>query len=191
LIDEEVMIDEIHQELRTSIGKAHDALKRDLAKVRTGRANSAMVDSVRVMYYGSSTPLNQMASINIPEPRMITIKPFDKTALKAVEKALIEADLGFNPQPDGDIIRVPVPPLTEERRKDMVKLAKKYGEDCKVTIRGARREALETLSMMQSDGDASEDEVERGKKKVEEIVSDGTKSVDQFVSSKEKDVAEI
>lgn len=185
------MIDDIHKDLRDSITKAIEALKRDLAKVRTGRANAAMLDSVRVDYYGTPTPIGQMANISVPEPRMITIKPWDKSAMKLVEKAIREAELGLNPQPDGDIIRVPIPALTEERRKEMVKMARKIGEECKVSVRAARRDALEMLSALVKDGDASEDEVDRAKKKAEEIVSDGTKQTDTVVSHKEKDILDV
>lgn len=185
------MIEDVHQDLRASIGKAHEALKRELSKVRTGRAAAAMLDSVRVDYYGTMTPLSQMASVNVPEPRLLTVKPWDKTAIKLVEKAIREAELGLNPQPDGDLIRVPVPVLTEERRKEMVKLAKKQGEEAKVTVRNARRDALELLADLAKDGEASEDEVDRAKKKAEEIVAEGTKQIDTFVGAKEKDILDV
>lgn len=185
------MIDDVFKDLRESIVKAHEALKRDLAKVRTGRANAAMLEGVRVDYYGTTTPLAQMASINVPEPRLLTVKPWDKSVMKAVEKAIREAELGFNPQIDSDIIRVPIPALTEERRKEMVKLAKKQGEEAKVSVRGARRDALELLSELAKDGEVSEDEIDRAKKKAEEIVAEGTKQVDSFVAHKEKDILEV
>ncbi|HEU4408769.1 MAG TPA: ribosome recycling factor [Polyangiaceae bacterium] len=185
------MIDDVLNELREAVGKAHEALKRNLSKVRTGRASAQMLDGVRVDYYGTATPLSQMASINVPEPRLLTIKPYDKTAMKAVEKAIREAELGFNPQTDSDLIRIPIPPLTEERRKEMVKLAKKYGEECKVAIRGARREALEFLAGLVDGGDVSEDEVERAKKKAEEVIAEATKKADEIVARKEKDVLEV
>ncbi len=185
------MIEDVHQDLRASIGKAHEALKRELAKVRTGRAAAAMLDSVRVDYYGTPTQLSQMASINVPEPRLLTVKPWDKTAIKLVEKAIREAELGLNPQPDGDLIRVPVPALTEERRKELVKLAKKQGEEAKVAVRNARRDALELLGDLAKDGEASEDEVDRAKKKAEDLVADGTKQVDSLVGAKEKDILDV
>jgi ribosome recycling factor len=185
------MIEDIHKELRDAITKSQDALKRELSKVRTGRASSTMLESVKVDYYGTSTPLAQMASINVPEPRMLIVKPWDKSAIKPVEKAIREAQLGFNPQVDGDQIRVPIHALTEERRKEMVKVARKNGEECKVAVRNARREALEMLGVLLKDGDASEDEVERAKKKVEEILSEGTKQIDVLIAHKEKDVLEV
>jgi ribosome recycling factor len=185
------MIDDVLNELREAVGKTHEALKRNLAKVRTGRASAQMLDNVRVDYYGASTPLSQMASVNVPEPRLLTVKPYDKTVMKAVDKAIREAELGLNPQIDSDLIRIPIPPLTEERRKEMVKLAKKYGEECKVAIRGARREALEFLGGLVEGGDASEDEVERARKKAEDVVAEATKKADEIVARKEKDVLEV
>jgi ribosome recycling factor len=185
------MIDDIYKDLRDSIAKAHEAFRRDLSKVRTGRANAAMLDPVRVDYYGSTTPISQMATVSTPEPRLLTVKPWDRSAVKAVEKAIREADLGLNPQTDGDLIRVPIPPLTEERRKEMVKLAKKFSEESKVSVRNARRDALELISDMVKDGDASEDEGDRAKKKVEEIVVEGIKQVDALLSHKEKDVLDV
>jgi ribosome recycling factor len=175
----------------SAIGKAHDALKRDLAKLRAGRANPSLLDGIRVDYYGSQTPLAQMAHINVPEPRLITVKPFDKTQIKAVEKAIRESDLGLNPQTDGDLIRVPLPPLTEERRREFVKIAKKYGEECKVSIRKARHDALDFLTQLDNDGEASADDVDRAKKKAEEKVSEGIKQVDALVASKEKDIMDV
>jgi ribosome recycling factor len=185
------MIDDVQKELVSSIAKAHDVLKRELAKLRAGRAHPSLLEGVRVDYYGTSTPLVQMAHVNVPEARLITVKPWDKSAMKSVEKAIREADLGLNPQPDGDIIRVPLPPLTEERRREFVKIARKYGEECKVTIRKARHEALDMLNQVESDGGASADAVDRAKKKTEETVADGTKQVDSLVSGKEKDILEV
>ena len=185
------MLDDIVGDLRQSIGKAHEALKRELSKVRTGRAHAGMLDGVRVDYYGTPTPIGQMATVAVPEPRLITVKPWDKGAVKLVEKAIREAELGLNPQPDGDLIRVPIPTLTEERRRDMVKLAKKHGEECKVAIRKHRHEALDLATTVENDGDASADEVDRAKKKVEELIAEAAKTVDSIVQHKEKDILEI
>jgi ribosome recycling factor len=185
------MIDEVHKDLLGSVGKAHDALRRELSKLRAGRATPSLLDNIRVDYYGAMTPLAQMAHINVPEPRLITVKPWDKTQIKAVEKALRESDLGLNPQPDGDIVRIPLPPLTEERRKEFVKIAKKYGEECKVAIRKARHDALDMLSNMDSEGEASADEVDRAKKRAEDAVAEATKQVDSIVGNKEKDIMEV
>jgi ribosome recycling factor len=185
------MIDEVHKDLIGSIAKAQDALKRELSKLRAGRATPSLLDGIRVDYYGSMTPLTQMAHVNVPEPRLITVKPWDKTQIKAVEKALRESDLGLNPQPDGDIVRIPLPPLTEERRKEFVKIAKKYGEECKVAIRKARHDALDLLSNIENEGEASADEVERAKKRAEDSIGDAQKQVDSIVGSKEKDIMEV
>jgi ribosome recycling factor len=182
------MMSDVQKELSAAITKAHDALKRDLAKLRAGRATANILDGIRVDYYGTPTPLAQMANIAVPEARLITVKPWDKSQMKAVEKALRDNDLGLNPQPDGDLIRLPLPPLTEDRRREFVKIAKKYGEECRVSIRKARHDALDALSEIEG---ASEDDVDRAKKKAEETVAEGTKQVDSFVSAKEKDIMEV
>jgi ribosome recycling factor len=185
------MIQDVLKELSTALAKAHEALKRELSKLRAGRASSSLLDGIKVDYYGTPTALSQMAHINIPEPRLITIKPWDKTQMKPVEKALRESELNLNPMVDGDVIRIPLPPLTEERRKEFVKIAKKYGEDCKVSIRKARHDALDLLTQLDTDGESSADEVDRGKKKVEEIVQESVKQVDSTVAHKEKDILEV
>ena len=185
------MIDDVIKDLQTSIGKAHDALKRDLTKLRAGRANPNLLEGIRVDYYGAITPLGQMAHINVPEPRMLTVKPWDKSAVKSVEKAIRESDLGLNPQTDGDLIRIPLPPLTEERRKEFVKIARKYGEECKVAIRKARHDALDFLNQLDTDGEASKDDVDRGKKRAEDTVAEGSKGVDGMIAHKEKDILEV
>ncbi|MCB9707873.1 MAG: ribosome recycling factor [Myxococcales bacterium] len=185
------MIEEIHTALIQAIDRAHEALKRELSRLRTGRANPALLDSVRVDYYGSQTPIAQMANIGVPEPRLLTVKPWDKTHIKSIEKAIIESGLGLNPQNDGEIIRIPMPTLTEERRRDFVKLAKKHGEDSKVAIRKARHDAKDMLDSLKSDGEAGEDEIERAMKRVEELVQEGTSRSDDIVTRKEKDILEI
>ncbi len=185
------MIDETLDQLQEGIEKAHTALRRELAKLRTGRANPDILDGIRVDYYGSPTPIKQLGSIGIPEARMLSIKVFDRAQVRAVERAIMESNLGFNPQSDGDIIRIPMPMLTEERRRDLVKIAKKYGEDCRIAIRKARHEAIDMLDQLMKDGDASEDEVERAKKKLESLVQSGNGDVDSIVSKREKDILEI
>lgn len=185
------MIDETLAELKQQLEKSKEALKRDLAKLRTGRAHAGMLDSVKVEYYGATTPLGQMATVSVPEPRLITVKPWDKSQMHAVDKAIRESDLGLNPQLDSEFIRIPIPPLSEERRKDLVKVAKKQGEECKVGIRKARHEALDMLNEIKSNGDASEDEVDRAKKKAEEIVAESVQNVDQIIHQKEKEILTI
>jgi ribosome recycling factor len=185
------MLADVQKELQSSIAKAHEALKRELAKLRAGRASPNLLDGVKVDYYGTLTPLAQMANINVPEPRLLTVKPWDKSQAKTVEKAIRESDLGLNPQLDGDLIRIPLPPLTEERRKEFVKIARKYGEECKVAIRKARHDALDMLNTIDAEGGASADEVDRAKKKAEDTVADAGKQVDQMISHKEKDILEV
>ena len=185
------MINDVQTELTSSIAKAHEALKRELVRLRAGRASASLLEGIRVDYYGTPTPLAQMAHINIPEPRLITIKPWDKTQVKAVDKAVRESDLGLNPQIDGDLVRIPLPPLTEERRKEFVKIARKYGEECKVGIRKARHDALDLLAQIESEGESSADEVDRAKKRVEELVQDAVKQVDTLITHKEKDILEV
>lgn len=185
------MIEEVLTELREASGKAQEALKRELSRLRTGRAHAGMLDSLRVDYYGQPTPISQMATVAVPEPRLLTVKPWDKAQVKAIDKAILESDLGLNPQVDGELIRIPVPALSEERRKDLVKVARKHGEECKVAIRKARHDALDMLSEMKQSGDASEDDVDRAKKKAEEIVSEAGHSVDHIIQSKEKEILTV
>ncbi|MAQ17437.1 MAG: ribosome recycling factor [Sandaracinus sp.] len=185
------MISDTLDELKSSIGKAHDSLKRELSRIRTGRANANILDGVRVDYYGQPTPLKQVASISIPEPRMIVLKPFERQQIGAVEKAIAAANLGVNPSNDGEIIRIPLPPLTEERRKELVKVARAKGEDARVAIRSARHDTKDMLDAFQKDGDVGEDEADRGRKEMEEIVKAGNSRVDEIVSAKETDIMEV
>ena len=185
------MLDEVFKELRVGIEKAIEALRRDLSKVRTGRAHAGMLDSIRIDYYGTLTPINQMANVAVPEPRLITVKPWEKGQVKAIEKAIRESDLGLNPQTDGELIRLPIPALTEERRREMVKNTKKHGEECKVAVRKHRRDANEMIASLDKDGDVSGDDADRALKKVEEVVAEGVKQVDHVIAAKEKDILEV
>lgn len=185
------MLDDVLKDLRSASDKAIEALRRDLSKVRTGRAHPSMLDGIRIDYYGTPTPLTQMANLAVPEPRMLTVKPWDKGQVKFVDKAIRESDLGLNPQVDGDLIRIPIPALTEERRKDMVKIIRKNSEECKVAIRKHRRDANEMIDQLDKDGDVSQDDAERGKKKVEDLVLELTKVVDTIIAAKEKDLLEV
>jgi ribosome recycling factor len=185
------MLDDVLKELQSGIEKSIEALRRDLARVRTGRAHAGMLDAIRVDYYGVPTPINQMANVAIPDPRLITIKPWEKGQVKAIDKAIRESDLNLNPQVDSELIRIPIPALTEERRKEMVKLTKKNGEEAKVAIRKHRRDANELVDSLDKDGDVSKDDADRAKKKVEEIVADGIAQVDKVIAGKEKDILEV
>jgi ribosome recycling factor len=185
------MLDDVIKELRSGIDKSIEALRRDLTRVRTGRAHAGMLDAIRIDYYGVPTPVQQMANVAVPEPRLITIKPWEKGQVKAIEKAIRESDLNLNPQVDGDLIRIPIPALTEERRKEMVKLSRKYGEEAKVAIRKHRRDANEMVDTLDQGGDVSGDDADRTKKKVEDIVAEGIKQVDAIIAAKEKDILEV
>jgi len=182
------MINETLDELRNGIGKAHEALKRELSRLRTGRASPDLLDSIRVDYYGTPTPVAQMASVTVPEPRLLVIKPWDKGVIKSIEQAIMQSPLGLTPQNDGEVIRLPMPSLTEQRRKDLAKLAKSHGEDSKVAIRKARHECRDMLAEIEKDGGASADEVDRAKKAMEDIVKEGTDKADELVATKEKDI---
>ncbi|HEY3233698.1 MAG TPA: ribosome recycling factor [Polyangiaceae bacterium] len=185
------MIDEVLRELGQANEKAHEALKRELGKLRTGRAHAGMLDGIRVDYYGQSTPIPQMSTVSVPEPRLLTVKAWDKSQVQAIDKAIRESGLGLNPQVDSELIRIPIPPLSEERRKELVKVAHKHGEECKVSIRKARHDALDMLNEIKKEGEASEDEVDRAKKKAEELVSAAGQAVDHIVASKEKDILAV
>jgi len=185
------MFDDVYEMMEDAKSKALDSLKVTLGRIRTGRANSALLDSVRVDYYGTITPINQMASINTPEPRLIMVKPWDRTAVSAIEKAIQSSDLGLNPTSDGEIIRIPVPPLTEERRKELVKVARKHGEECKISIRNGRRDSNELLKDMENSGEAPKDDVARALKKIQEMTDNGIADVDKIVSAKEAEIIEI
>jgi ribosome recycling factor len=185
------MLSETLDELKQSIDKAHEALRRELGKIRAGRANPSILDAVRVDYFGTPTPLKQLASISVPEARLIVLKPFDRTQMQAIERAIMDAQLGLNPQNDGELIRLPIPPLTEERRKDLVKVARKVGEECKVAVRKARHDAKDMIDSLQKEGEVGEDDAERSRKELEEIVKVGTHRVDEIVAKKEADILEV
>lgn len=185
------MLDEVISDLEQAIDKAQVALKRELSKLRTGRAHAGMLDGVRVECYGQYSPISQVATVAVPEPRMLTVKPWDKEQMKALERALRESDLGLNPQVDGLLIRVPIPPLTEERRRDLVKIAKKTSEDCKIAVRRARHDANDFLAELKKEGGASEDDIDRAKKKVDEVVGVAGSAVDAVFLAKEKEILVI
>ena len=185
------MLAETLEELKDGIAKAHEALKRDLAKIRAGRANPDILDSLRIDYYGTPTPLKQLASISVPEARLIVLKPFDRSQMQPIEKAIMETQLGLNPSNDGEIIRIPMPSLTEERRKDLVKLARKSGEDSKVAIRKARHDAKDMIDSLRKEGEVGKDDADRARKELEETVKTGTARVDEIVGKKEADILEV
>jgi ribosome recycling factor len=185
------MVNDVIKELQSSLEKAIDAFKRDLGKVRTGRANLAVLDGVRVDYYGTPTPINQVASMNVPDPRLITIKPWEKSLIPEIEKAIRSAQLGLNPSSDGEIVRLPMPPLTEERRRDLVKLVKKMAEEAKVHLRGARRDSNEMLKEFLKDKSITEDEEKGGLKRVQDATDAATAKIDELVTKKEAEIMEV
>lgn len=185
------MIEETLFEAEEKMEKAVQVARDEMSVIRTGRATPAMFARITVEYYGAPTPLPQLATINIPEPRMAVIKPYDASQLAEIERAIRDSDLGINPGNDGTIIRVVFPQLTEERRKEMVKVARGKGEDAKVSIRNIRRSAMETLNKISKDGEAGEDEVNRAEKELESTTSKYVSSVDDVVRHKESELLEV
>jgi ribosome recycling factor len=185
------MINEALQETRERMGKSEKAFEKELSKVRTGRASQAILDGVKVDYYGSLTPLPQMATVSIPESRLITVKPWDVSVINQVEKAILKANLGLTPSNDGKLIRISIPPLTEERRKEIAKSASKICEDYKVAIRNIRRDSNEMLKEFQKEGDISEDDCFKAQKLVQETTDDHIKKLDEIFARKEKEILEV
>lgn len=171
--------------------KAVAVARDDLSSIRTGRANPGMFARVSVDYYGSMTPITQLSSVNVPEARLVVIKPYEASQLKAIEDAIRNSDLGVNPTNDGNVIRVSIPQLTEERRRDLVKQAKAKGEDAKVSVRNVRRRAMEELHRIRKDGDAGEDEVGRAEKDLDKVTHTYTNQIDELVKHKEGELLEV
>ena len=185
------MLDEVLSETEDGMKKAIEAYQRDLARIRTGRANLSLLDGVKVDYYGSPTPLNQVASLNVAEARLITVKPWEKNMIPAIEKAIRASDLGINPVADSDLIRLPIPPLTQERRKEMVKQIKKVTEDARVAIRSARRDGNELLKDAEKQKEISEDDSKAGQKKIQELTDRYIAQADEIGVNKEKEIMEV
>lgn len=185
------MIDETLQEANQKMDKAVEAAKEDFATIRTGRANASLFSKVMVNYYGAPTPLQQLASFQNPEARTLLITPFDRAALNDIERALRDSDLGANPSNDGNIIRVVLPELTEERRKEYVKLVKTKAEDAKIAIRNIRRKAKDGIDKSVKDGDAGEDEGSRGEKELDQRTKSHTDMIDELLKRKETELLEV
>jgi len=185
------MINEVMSEARASMDKAIKALKKEMTKVRTGRASVSLLDDVRVDYYGVPTPLSQVATLAVPEARMMTVQPWEKNLIPEIEKALFKADLGLTPSSDGLLIRLPVPALTEERRREMVKITKRMSEDAKISVRNARRDANETLKLLEKEKEITEDDLKRSEKEVQQLTDEFVAVVDTVVQNKENEVMEI
>ena len=182
---------DIMNQLKSGCDNAIRALKDQLSKVRTGRANIAILDGIMVNYYGTPTPLKQVANLSTPEPRLIQIQAWEKNLLPEIEKAVIGSNIGLTPQNDGKLIRLPIPPLTEERRKDLVKQCKKLGEDCKIAIRNQRRDANEALKKLEKDKSLSEDEAKRAQDSVQKTTDELVKEVDKVISTKEAEILTV
>jgi len=183
--------DDVFVELTTELTSVAESLQKTLGRLRTGRANASLLDGIRVDYYGTPTALSQCAQINVPEPRMITVKPWEKPLLGAIEKAIMTSELGLNPQNDGEMIRLPLPQLTEERRKDLVKQAKGRGEEAKIGIRNHRRDANEMLKAAEKDKDISQDDLKRALDQVQGIIDKGVARVDEILQAKEQEILQI
>lgn len=185
------MANDIILDAKNRMNKAIDALRNELATIRAGRANPALLDRVHVEYYGAETPLNQLAGISAPEARMLVIQPYDKSIMSEIERAILKADLGLSPNNDGSVIRIAIPPLTEERRKDLVKQVKKAGEEAKVAVRNIRRDANDNLKKAEKSGDITEDELRRLTDDVQKLTDEHIVNIDQVTSTKEKEIMEV
>jgi ribosome recycling factor len=185
------MLNDVLKDLQASLDKGIEAFKRDLTKVRTGRANLAILDGVRVDYYGTMTPLNQVASCNVADPRLITIKPWERSLIPEIEKSIRAAQLGLNPNSDGEMVRLPMPALTQERRQELVKLVKKMAEEGKVALRAARRDSNEMLKELLKDGGITEDDERNGLKKVQETTDKAVAKIDEILAKKEGEILEV
>jgi ribosome recycling factor len=181
----------VYAEARGGMEKAVRSLKAELQKVRTGRASVALLDGVQVDYYGTPTPLNQLANLTTPDPRLIVVSPYDKSVIGDIEKAIMKADLGLSPSNDGKVVRVPVPPLTEERRKDLVKQVHRAAEDHKVGIRESRRDALSLLKDLESKGALPRDDKHREEKKIQSLTDDMVKEIESVANQKEQDILQV
>lgn len=186
-----MMIDDVISDTRGEMAGTIDAFKREMSHVRTGRATTALLDGIQVEYYGTPTPLNQVATLSVPDPTLLVIQPFDKTALSAVEKAIQASDLGLNPQNDGKVIRVPIPPLTEERRKELVRHCRKAAEDFRVSMRNHRRDALEILKAREKDKEIAEDDRRHAAEKIETLTKEHVERLDALLKEKEQEIMAV
>ncbi|MGI6126064.1 MAG: ribosome recycling factor [Planifilum sp.] len=185
------MLENIKKQSAEKMEKAIQVLKKDLASLRAGRATPALLEKVTVSYYGSEMPVNQLASISAPEPRLLVIQPWDKSALTEIERAILKSELGLTPTNDGNVIRITIPALTEERRAELVKVVKKSGEDSKVAIRNIRRDANEEIKKLGKNGEISEDEVRRGQDEIQKLTDGYIQKVDEVIGAKEKEIMEV
>ncbi|HET7658072.1 MAG TPA: ribosome recycling factor [Bacillales bacterium] len=185
------MSKETIQAAKEKMEKAVSAFRREIATIRAGRANTSILDKVMVEYYGAMTPLNQLAGLSTPEARLLVVQPYDKTALADIEKAILKADLGLTPSNDGDLIRITIPQLTEERRKELVKVVKKYTEEGKVAVRNIRRDSNDELKKAEKNGDLTEDELRRYSDEIQKLTDSEIVKIDQIAAEKEKEIMEV
>ena len=185
------MMKELMRKTRERMSKTVEAMRAELACIRSGRASAGLVESIRVDYYGAETPLNQLASIAVPEPRLLVITPWDKTQIDNIEKALLKANLGLTPNNDGNLIRIPVPPLTEERRKELVKRLKRIAEEGKVALRNIRRDANEAIRKDEKDSKVSEDDAHRYRDDIQRITDEFSETIDELAEKKEDEIMEV
>ncbi len=184
-------IGDIKKQAAEKMAKSVDTLKNDLGKVRTGRAHTGLIDHIRVDYYGTEMPINQVANVTLADSRTISIQPFEKKMVQVVEKAIRDSDLGVNPATSGDVIRIPMPPLTEERRRELTKIVKHEGEDAKVAVRNIRRDALTHLKNMLKESECSEDEEKRAAEEVQKLTDKSVADIDRMVADKEKELMAV
>lgn len=185
------MTDEVVEELRKEMERTTAAMRRDFSHTRTGRASTALLEGITVEYYGTRTPLNQLAGLTAPEPRLLVIQPYDRSALSDIEKAILQTDLGLVPVNDGKILRVPIPELTEERRRDLVKHVRKVAEDYRVSVRNHRRDAIDLLKTLEKDKEIAEDDLRRGQEKVQDVTKAYIEKIDQILKVKEEEIMEV
>jgi len=184
------MINEIYKDTKDRMSKAVEKTRHDLATIRTGRASTALLDGVRVDYYGTKTPLKQLAQISAPEPRLLTIQPYDKGSIPDVERAIMEADLGLNPQNDGTLIRLPIPELTKERREELIRYVHKLTEEGRIAIRNIRRDANDTIKELEKEHEVSEDNAHRAYESIQDYTDEYIKEIDELLKHKEEEIRE-
>lgn len=185
------MINDISNDAEEGMKKATESFKRDLQKIRTGRANTAMLDGIKVDYYGTPTPVNQVATVQVVDARLITVKPWEKAMIQVIDKAIRASDLGINPVADAELVRLPIPPLTQERRRDLAKSVGKQTEEARVAVRAARRDAMDMIKDAEKEKQISEDQRKDGEKKVQDLTDKYIAMVDDIAKSKEKEIMEL
>jgi ribosome recycling factor len=185
------MIDELLADARDRMGKSVESIRHEFGSVRTGRASPALLDRIAVEYYGTSTPLKQLATINAPEPRLLTIQPYDKNSIKAIERAILESDVGLTPNNDGNLIRLAVPELTEERRKQLVKVVRNIAEEGRVAVRNIRRDVMHDLRELKEAGEAGSDDEHRAEQELQKLTDGRVKELDELLKHKEEEILEV